>query len=124
MPSRRALTMSAAALAYLVAGCATDTETPRDKLVITGPTIPSPFKVGDTTGLWTADKTVILPTGREDKKKDYQSFHLESSDTLVAAIARERLVVGRKPGTAQITARDDKQDLVSESSVTVTVAAP
>lgn len=122
MPNRLALPMFAAVLAILAAGC-TESESPRDKLVITGPKLPSVFKVGDTTDLWTADKTVILSNGRESTQKAYQSFHLESSDTTVAAIARERMVVGRKAGTAQINARDDKQELVSESSVTVTVVS-
>jgi hypothetical protein len=35
-----------------------------------------------------------------------------------------RLVTGRKVGTAQVTAKDDKSDLRSESVITVTVLAP
>lgn len=112
---------SLAAAALLAAGCATETESPRNKLVITGSALPSPFRVGDTSGLWTADKTVILANGREDLQTNYPSFRLESSDTTVVGIVRERMVVGRNKGTAEITARDTKAELVSESSVTVTV---
>lgn len=118
MPKRLALPMLAAAA--LLWGCGTE-ETPRNKLVITGPSMASPLKVGDTTGLWTADKTVIESNGRESTAKGYQSFRLESSDTTVAAISRDRMVVGRKAGTADIIARDDKSSLVSENTVKVTV---
>jgi hypothetical protein len=104
-------------------GCGTE---PRegDKLEFTGTPLPSPFRVGDTSGLWTASRTVILPTGRADKVSNYVNFHLVSSDTAVVAVVSGRLLVARAPGTAQVTGEDDRSDLVTEAPVPVTVAAP
>jgi hypothetical protein len=66
---------------------------------------------------------VILSNGRESPTRNYPSFHIESTDTTVAAVVLGRLLVARKPGTAEITAHDDKSELASESSVKVTVVA-
>jgi hypothetical protein len=117
-------TVSAACACALLAACGTDPHGKRDKLEITGSSLPSPFHVGDTSGLWTASKTVILATGKSDKTADYVSFHLVSSDTGVVGVVQGRFVAGRAAGSAEVYAKDDKSDLTSESPVTVTVVAP
>jgi hypothetical protein len=104
-------------------GCGTEPKDKGEKLELTASPMPSPFRVGDTSGLWTASKTVILPTGRADKVSNYLDFHLVSSDTNVVSVVSGRLLAGRSPGTAQVNAQDDRSDLVSESSVTVVISA-
>ena len=104
-------------------GCGTEPKDKGDKLELTASPVPSPFRVGDTSGLWTASKTLIRTTGRAEKISYYTDFHLVVSDTGVAEVVAGRLLVGRKPGTIQVHAKDDRSDLVSESSVTVTVTA-
>lgn len=108
----------------LLSGCGTEPSKSGGKLEFTASPVPDPFLVGDTSGLWSASRTVILATGRADKTSDYPYFHLVSSDTDVVGVANGRFLVGRKAGSAQITAEDDRSDLVSESSVKVTVSAP
>jgi hypothetical protein len=121
---RKALRFALPSLALAFwSGCGTEPKAKGDRLEITGSPLPSPFRVGDTSGLWTASKTVILPTGRADKTSDYRSFHLVSSDSAVVGVTG-RLLVGRSPGTAKIGAEDDKSALVSESRIEVTVTAP
>jgi hypothetical protein len=105
------------------AGCGTEPKAKGDKLEITGSPLPSPFRVGDTSGLWTASKTVILPTGRAEKTSNYEFFELVSSDSTVVGVAAGRLLVGRSPGTAQVGASDNRSGLSSESTIEVTVIA-
>ncbi len=121
--SRFAVFSTMAAMAALLAACATDPQTNKEHLDIKDTGLPTAFHVGDTSGLWTASRTTLTATGREETQNDYPSFHLKSSDSTVVAIAKQRFVVGIKEGTAQVTARDDKSTLVSEAAVTVTVVA-
>lgn len=123
MRIRLAITILAAASALFWAGCATDTPPKQGKLQFTGSPVPSPFHVGDTTDLWTASRTTIDAQGRTVKDGDYPSFKLTSSDSSVADIVQGRRVLARKEGTAEISAEDDKSDLVSESPIKVTVTA-
>ena len=124
MTNRLALILITCALpAALFTGCATDPQGNKEHLDIKDTGLPAAFHVGDTSGLWTASRTTLSATGREETQNAYPSFHLISSDTSVAVVAKERFVVGRAVGTAQVTARDDKSKLVSESAVTVTVIA-
>jgi hypothetical protein len=104
-------------------GCGTEPKDKGDKLELTASPMPSPFYVGDTSGLWTASKTVIRTDGRAEKTSNYVSFHLVSSDSNVVSVASGRLLVGRSPGTAQVSAGDDRSDLASESGITVTITA-
>ncbi len=111
-------------LAAAASGCGTDPHAKRDKLEITSSPVPIPFRAGDTSGLWTAAKTVIGTNGRSTEIDPYPSFRLVSSDSDGVGVADGRFVVARKPGSAEVTARDEKSDLASEASVTVTVTAP
>lgn len=122
---RKALPFALIALALgLWTGCGTEPKDKGEKLELTASPMPSPFRVGDTSGLWTASKTVVLPTGRSEKVPNYLNFHLVSSDSNVVSVISARLLVGRSAGTAQVKAEDDRSDLASESSVTVTITAP
>lgn len=111
-------------LAAALAGCGTDPHAKRNTLEISSSPVPIPFVVGDTSGLWTTTKTVIQPNGRSEPVKNYPYFHLVSSDTEIVGVAEGLFLVARKPGNADISAKDDKSDLVSETSVKVTVTAP
>jgi hypothetical protein len=104
-------------------GCGTEPKDKGEKLELTASPMPSPFRVGDTSGLWTASKTVILPTGRSEKVSNYLDFHLVSSDTNVVSVVSGRLLVGRSAGTAQVGAADDRSDLATESAIPVTIIA-
>lgn len=105
-------------------GCGTEPKPKSDRLEITGSPVPSPFRVGDTSGLWTASRTVVLKTGRSETTNNYEYFSLVSSDSNVVGVAAGRLLVGRSPGSVQVTAVDNRSDLASESGIQVTVTAP
>lgn len=107
-----------------VSGCGTDPHSKGDSLDIESSPLPSPFRVGDTSSFWIISKTVILATGRTDKTADYSSYRLVSSDTTVVGVFEGKRLVGRKAGSADVKALDDKSNLVSQSSVKVTVSAP
>lgn len=112
-----------AALALLAIGCGTDPQAKADKLEFTGTPVPSPFVVGDTSGLWTASKTTIGSNGRANTIDDYTTFTLVSSDPGVVDVVDMRFLVAVKAGSADVSARDNRSDLTSESSVKVTVVA-
>lgn len=115
--------LAAFALAAFI-GCGTDPHTNGSTLDIeTVPTLSS-FHVGDTSGFWIVSKTEVLATGRSQKTDNYPTFHLVSSDTTMVGIVQDgRRVTARKEGSAEVKAVDDKSDLVSQSSVKVTVIA-
>ena len=125
MPQRPVLAylVSAALPAILISACATDPEKKSENLTVTSMGLPAAFHPGDTSGLWTANRTTLSATGRELTDKNYAPFHLESSDTSIVAVVKERFVTARKPGTAQVTAYDDKSALKSEAAA-VTVVGP
>jgi len=106
-----------------ISGCGTDPHAKGDTLDIEASPLPSPFRVDDTSSFWTISKTVILPNGRPDKASDYFSYRLVSSDTAVVGIVEDKRLVGRKEGTAEVKAIDTKSNLVSQTSVAVTVSA-
>jgi hypothetical protein len=104
-------------------GCGTDPHAKGDTLDIEASPLPSAFRVGDTSSFWTISKTVILANGRPDRNPDYFSYRLASSDTNVVGIVEDKRLVGRKEGSAEVKAIDTKSNLVSQTSVTVTVSA-
>jgi hypothetical protein len=104
-------------------GCGTDPQK-GDTLDIESSPLPSPFRVNDTSSFWIVSKTVILANGQSNKTADYSAYQLVSSDTTVVGVFEDKRLVGRKPGTAVVKATDNKSNLVSQTSVNVTVAAP
>ncbi|GEM_PF-3697926 len=100
-------------------GCTTDPASNKDKLEFG--TTASTLTVGETSALWSASRTIVDANGRTNTNNNYGFFHLESSDTNVASVVLAKQLVGRKAGTAVITGHDDNSDLVTETSVTVTV---
>jgi hypothetical protein len=123
MRLRLPLAIFAAASSLFWAGCATETPPKQGNLRFTGSPVPSPFHVGDTSGLWTASRTTIDAQGRTVKEADYRTFRLISSDSAVADIVLGRYVLARKEGTAEISAEDEKTDLETDTPVKVTVTA-
>ena len=115
--------------AFLIAGsialtgCGTEAQK-GDTLDIESSPLPSSFRVGDTSSFWIISKTVILANGQTSKTADYSSYRLVSSDTTVVGVFEDKRLVGRKAGTAEVKALDNKSSLVSQTSVNVTVAAP
>ncbi len=107
----------------MLGACGTDPGAKGDRIEISGSPMPSPFHVGDTSEYWKTDRTTVSATARESTEKNYGYFHLVSSDTTVVKIYSRQALVGVAPGTAQVTARDEKSDLVSESSVKVTIVS-
>jgi hypothetical protein len=118
----RMATALAAAIGLGMIGCGTDDDPKKNSLdfVSTSPSL----VVGQTSGLWTASKTIIEANGKTTTTDPYPSFHLESSDTNVAAVTLERQLVGRKPGTSMITGHDNKSGLVTEALTVTVTAAP
>ena len=108
-------------LALGLSGCATETQTDRNKLEF-GSNGAS-LQVGDTSGLWKVSRTIIEANGRESKVETYTYFHLVSSDTTVASVLRNQQLVGRSPGEVSVNAVDDKSALKTETSIKVTVTA-
>lgn len=101
-----------------LSGCATETQTDRNKLEFgsNGTTL----QVGDTSDIWKVSRTIIQTNGRESKE-NYTFFHLVSSDTMVASVIRNQQLVGRAPGEVSVKALDDKSALETETSIKVTV---
>ena len=110
-------------LSAAILGCGTETQK-GDSLDIERSPLPTPFHIGDTSSFWTISKTVIQADGRSNVTGDYSSYRLVSSDTTVVGVFEEMRLVGRKAGSAEVTARDNKSNLVSQTSVTVNVTAP
>jgi hypothetical protein len=104
-----------------LSGCATETQTDRNKLEFGSNS--TNLQVGDTSGLWKVSRTIIEPNGRESKDDTYTFFHLVSSDTTIASVIRNQQLVGRKPGEVSVKALDDKSTLETETSIKVTVTA-
>ena len=99
-------------------GCS-EPESTKRKLVLK--TTALTVEVGDTSAVVKASKSDVDARGKQTQIDDYPYFMLVSGDTSVAGIAERKRVVGRKPGTAHITARDENSSLVSENHLTVTV---
>ncbi|MBW8889059.1 MAG: hypothetical protein JF616_15000 [Fibrobacteres bacterium] len=106
-----------------LAGCGTEPQK-GDSLDIESSPLPAPFRVGDTSSFWIVSKTVILANGKTSKTADYSAYRLVSSDTTVVGVFEDKRLVGRKAGTAEVKATDTKSNLVSQTSVNVTVTAP
>ena len=104
-------------------GCGTETQK-GDSLDIESSPMASPFHVGDTSSFWIVSKTVILANGQTSKTADYSAYRLVSSDTTVVGVFEDKRLVGRKAGTAEVKALDNKSSLSSQTSFTVTVVAP
>jgi hypothetical protein len=109
------------ALGTLLAACATDPEQKKNKIEFGAHA--TTLVSGTTSDLWVVSKTSIQADGSSAVTNPYTFFHLVSSDTNVAAVIRDKQLVGKTPGTAQITAHDDKSTLVTENAITVTVTA-
>lgn len=116
----KAATAAALVMAAALTGCGTETEIGRNKLEFGNNS--QTLVVGDTSELWKASRTIIEANGREITDKDYTYFHLESSDSTVAAVVRDRQLVGRKAGEVTVKGVDDKSSLQTETSIKVTVS--
>jgi hypothetical protein len=103
------------------AGCDGETPPLKDGKLDIESAPSSALKVGDTSSFFIVSKTVVLATGREDKTADYSHYHLVSSDTTVVGVFEDKRLVGRKAGTAAVSAKDDMSSLASETSVQFTV---
>jgi hypothetical protein len=117
---RKSPAILALAAATALIGCGTEPDKKGDSLEITASPLPSPFRVGDTSGFWLGSKTVILTNGSARTTDDYPSFHLVASDTTVVGVVDDRRLIGRKEGTTEVRAVDNKSSLKSDP-VTVNV---
>jgi hypothetical protein len=122
MKMRNRLVLLAAFAFAALSGCGTDPHSNGSTLDLeTVPTLSS-FHVGDTSGFWIVSKTEVLATGRSQTTDNYPTFHLVSSDTTVVGILQDgRRITALKEGSAEVKALDNKSDLVSQTSVKVTV---
>jgi hypothetical protein len=109
------------AMAAGILGCATEPTKDPTKLefVDTGK---STLAVGETSPKWVLSKTSVGVTGKTTTANPYVYFTLISSDTNVASVVNAQQLLAKKPGTAQITASDDRNaQLATEISALITV---